>query len=53
MAPGGGGGTQINKKAVYYIILYTYILNYYLYIKGELLWCGGEAAVRWGGCGNN
>jgi len=46
MVPGGGAGTQMSqKKAVYYIISYIYILKYYLYMKGDLLWCSGEAAV--------
>ncbi|KAG2738434.1 hypothetical protein P692DRAFT_20925758, partial [Suillus brevipes Sb2] len=44
---------KYTKKVDYYIILCIYILNYYLYMKGDLLWCGGEAAVRWEGCGNN
>ncbi|KAG2136996.1 hypothetical protein DEU56DRAFT_756131 [Suillus clintonianus] len=30
-----------------------YIPNYYLDTMEDLLWCSGEAAVRWGGCGNN
>jgi len=41
------------KKADYYIIIYIYIPNYHLYMKGDLLWGGGEAAVRWEGCGNH
>jgi hypothetical protein len=45
--------TNEQKKAVYYIMWYIYILNYYLDTWGDLLWCSGKAAVKWGGCGNN
>ncbi|KAG2131763.1 hypothetical protein DEU56DRAFT_757462 [Suillus clintonianus] len=36
---------KLTKKAVYYIILYMYIPNYYLDTRGDLLWCSGEAAL--------
>ena len=39
----------MDKKAVYYVLLYIYMLNNYLYVLDITMWSGGEA--RTGGEG--
>ena len=35
-------GQKYTKKAVYYIIIYIYNINYYLDTRDEWLWCSGD-----------